>query len=143
MKGASKIFRLRFFRFRAALIFAAGAVPVLSALLWWATARDLKDPPRPLTAVFGGVEKLRVLDRFGNPLSTTYKNSYNVHDYAYLHEIPQLLQQAFIMAEDRRFYSHRGADRAARAVADPCRRRALSIAPVHFRNLRSDRKSVV
>ncbi|MBI5845938.1 MAG: transglycosylase domain-containing protein [Deltaproteobacteria bacterium] len=114
MKVASKIFRLRFFRFRAALIFAAGAVLALSALLWLATARDLKDPPRPLSSVFGGVEKLRVLDRFGIPLSTTYRNSYNIHDYAYLHEIPQLLQQAFIMAEDRRFYSHKGADWAAR-----------------------------
>lgn len=105
--------------FRIKRLFAAGTalVLVLAALLWAATAREIKDPPRPLSSVFGRVQKARVLDRFGAPLSFTVKNSYNVHDYAYLHEIPPLLQQAFIMAEDRRFYSHRGADWAARFKA--------------------------
>ena len=40
------------------------------------------------------------MDRRGLPLSITFQNPWNVHDYVPLHEIPLFLQQAFIAAED-------------------------------------------
>jgi penicillin-binding protein 1C len=61
--------------------------------------------------------KPQFLDRYGTPLSVTFQNPWNVHDVRPLHDIPALLQQAFITAEDQRFYQHRGADWHARAQA--------------------------
>jgi penicillin-binding protein 1C len=63
------------------------------------------------------VLKLQVLDRHDTPLSVTFQNSWNVHDAVPLHTMPPLLQQAFITAEDQRFYQHRGVDWRARAQA--------------------------
>jgi penicillin-binding protein 1C len=58
-----------------------------------------------------------VVDRHGLPLSITFQNPWNVHDYVPLHEIPLFLQQAFIAAEDKRFYTHNGVDWPARLHA--------------------------
>jgi penicillin-binding protein 1C len=57
------------------------------------------------------------LDRNGEPLNATYQGDWNVHDIAPLHEIPTLLQDAFIHAEDKRFYRHGGPDWVARIAA--------------------------
>jgi penicillin-binding protein 1C len=59
----------------------------------------------------------RYLDRYGQPLSATLDNPLNLHDQLPLHEIPSLLQRAFIVSEDRRFYHHQGADWLARGHA--------------------------
>ncbi|MBU1567835.1 MAG: transglycosylase domain-containing protein [Proteobacteria bacterium] len=61
--------------------------------------------------------KHQFLDRNGIPLSVTFDNPWNVHDWLPLHEIPTLLQEAFIASEDRRFYRHHGVDWLARAHA--------------------------
>ena len=47
----------------------------------------------------------------------TYQNRWNIHDYVPLHDIPPLLQKAFVASEDRRFYEHQGVDWEARFMA--------------------------
>jgi penicillin-binding protein 1C len=60
---------------------------------------------------------VQVLDRHGVPLTVTYQNRWNIHDNIPLYRVPVLLQQAFIQAEDRRFYQHGGVDWLARLHA--------------------------
>jgi penicillin-binding protein 1C len=59
----------------------------------------------------------RFVDRTGRRLSVTYQNSWNVHELVSLRDTPELLKQAFLTAEDQRFYEHRGVDWMARAHA--------------------------
>src|SRR5690606_28967392 len=58
-----------------------------------------------------------VLDRRGMPLRMTFTNDWNVHDRVALHDIPSFLREAFVTAEDRRFFAHDGVDWRARASA--------------------------
>jgi len=60
---------------------------------------------------------VRIVDRRGEPLSASYAGEWNLHDRAALHDVPRFLRDAFIVAEDRRFYSHRGVDWLARLAA--------------------------
>lgn len=62
-------------------------------------------------------QRLRFLDRQGQPLSATFENPLNLHDQLALHEIPPLLQQAVVLSEDQRFHEHRGCDWLARGHA--------------------------
>lgn len=91
----------------------------LLAALWlgWRLAADLRPPPADLRPQAFGALRTQFLDRQGIPLSVTYGNSLNLHDWLALHEIPELLQEAFIVSEDKRFYRHRGLDWLARAHA--------------------------
>lgn len=50
-------------------------------------------------------------------MTITYVNEWNVHDRVPLYEVPLLLQQAFILAEDQRYYSYHGVDWMARLHA--------------------------
>lgn len=61
--------------------------------------------------------KPRYLDRHGQRLNVTYQNPWNLHNILPVHEIPELLQQAFILSEDKRFYQHSGPDWSARLNA--------------------------
>lgn len=90
---------------------------VLSSLLTWQTAADLRPFPESLSPDWSKVQKVRILDRHGTPLSITYQNQWNLYDIAPLGEVPLLLQQAFIESEDRRFYAHSGVDWPARCYA--------------------------
>ncbi len=63
------------------------------------------------------VRKPQYLDRNGIILSVTFENSLNIHDWLPLHEIPALLQAAFLASEDRRFSTHHGVDWLARIHA--------------------------
>ena len=58
-----------------------------------------------------------MVDRHGEPLNVTFTNAWNVHDQVALHEIPEFLRAAFVVAEDKRFFEHRGVDWSARASA--------------------------
>lgn len=73
-------------------------------------------PAGALAATSPG-ERYQVLDRNGIPLAVSYQNPLNQSDVLPLHEVPQALQDAFIVAEDKRFYSHHGVDWQARAMA--------------------------
>ena len=79
--------------------------------------RDLRPLPDSLLGSVKFVQKAQVLDRGANPLSYTYQNAFNLHHLVALHEVPDLLQTAFVEAEDRRFFSHSGVDWLARLNA--------------------------
>jgi penicillin-binding protein 1C len=93
------------------LVFGGGAGFALKTWL------DLRPLPGSLTLAASDVRKVQILDRRGTPLTITYQNRWNIHDYVELYKIPQTLQQAFVEAEDRRFYWHKGPDWLARAHA--------------------------
>ncbi len=95
----------------ATTLFTAGAG------LTWKTVHDLRPLPDSLNFEKSPVRKMQILDRDDAPLTVTYQNRWNIHDYLPLHEIPVLLQQAFIASEDRRFWDHHGVDRRARVHA--------------------------
>jgi len=87
---------------------------ISSGLLVWITINNLAPPPESLSVANSTVRKVQILDRYGTPLTITYQNDWNIHEYRPLHEIPELLQQIFILAEDKRFYEHNGSDWWAR-----------------------------
>jgi penicillin-binding protein 1C len=78
---------------------------------------DLRPIPDSLSPSSSEIEKLRILDRNNIPLTVTYQNRWNVHDIVPLYEIPEFIQKAFIVSEDKRFYSHHGVDWRARLHA--------------------------
>ncbi|MEJ2363581.1 MAG: transglycosylase domain-containing protein [Deltaproteobacteria bacterium] len=83
----------------------------------WKTRSDLLPLPRSLTLDGSNIRKVQVLDRHNLPLTVTYQNRWNIHDYVPLHRIPSFLQQAFVISEDQRFYQHQGVDWRARLHA--------------------------
>lgn len=97
------------------------SLPVIIAVaigaIAWKTAKDLRPVPQTFFRADTPYEKAQVVDRFGTPLSITYQNRFNVHSVLSVHEIPEFLQQAFIEAEDQRFFSHHGVDWRARFAA--------------------------
>lgn len=83
----------------------------------FATHIELKPSPTSLQTVLSDVQRLQVLDRLGRPLSVSYQNRWNLYDALPLYEIPSLLQEAFVVSEDKRFFEHRGDDWRARLHA--------------------------
>lgn len=115
MTGEDKVFRRR-----GGLLSAGVLLLVLLGAAWWlaaATGAALFPVPAALAPQALDVQRPQYLDRHGLPLSTTYDNPWNVGDWLALHEIPPLLQQAFLASEDRRFYRHHGGDWLARGHA--------------------------
>ena len=72
-------------------------------------------PPDALVGT--SLSRYQVLDRRGTPLSVTYQNELNITDIVKLENIPPLLKTAFVVAEDKNFYTHKGVDWLARASA--------------------------
>lgn len=98
---------------RAVLAVAGlGVVAILAKSSW-----DLKPLPESLPPSEFGMGQPQITDRNGKPLSVSYQADWNLHEAVPLHETPELLQQAFVHAEDRRFFEHRGVDWLARAHA--------------------------
>lgn len=56
-------------------------------------------------------------DRQGRPLTFSYHTHWNTSDTLPLHDAPELLQHAFVLSEDKRFFEHQGVDWIARANA--------------------------
>ncbi len=102
----------RFFK-----VFILLAVPLALATVSLKSWHDLRPLPASLTLDAENVRKVQILDRRGMPLIVTYRNKWNIHNYVPLHDIPILLQQAFIHSEDKRFYAHSGVDWLARVHA--------------------------
>lgn len=84
--------------------------------LAWKTARDLRPLPASLVSGERPIRRPVLVERGGRPLSATYQNRWSIHT-APLHDMPVLLQQAFVESEDRRFFRHRGVDWTARLRA--------------------------
>ncbi|MCE5244703.1 MAG: transglycosylase domain-containing protein [Desulfobacteraceae bacterium] len=106
------------FRFlsRRAVRFTA-LLAAAAAVFAWCTLRSLQPLPESLDVQGTEVRRAAVTDRNGVPLSMTYQNRWNIHEVASLHELPALLQTAFVESEDRRFFRHGGVDWAARLHA--------------------------
>ena len=102
---------------RKIFIGIAMVVVLIFSVFIWHTWTDLQPPPDSLVPHAGTLKRMQFLDRDGHPLTITYQNRWNLHDYRPLHAIPSLLQQAFIVSEDKRFYDHHGVDWLARAHA--------------------------
>jgi penicillin-binding protein 1C len=99
--------------FSAILLMAA----ISAGAFLWKTHADLLPLPASLSPDGSNVRKVQVLDRNYVPLTVTYQNRWNIHDHLFLHDIPQLLQQALVVSEDQRFYRHKGVDWPARLHA--------------------------
>jgi penicillin-binding protein 1C len=110
--------RLRLSRragYALALVAIVGSIA--AAALALATARALLPLPDTLAPVADAPARMRFVDRNGVPLNTSYETEWNLHDRLALHEIPTFLRLAFVHAEDKRFYEHRGPDWIARSSA--------------------------
>lgn len=91
------------------------AVMVISSVILAAlTLRDMQPLPSNLDKLTVALVKPQLLDRDNQRLTITYQNHWNAHTIMPLHRIPDFLQQAFILAEDKRFYQHSGIDWLAR-----------------------------
>ena len=98
-------------------IFSAITLVIAIAAFVWKTYADLMPLPKSLIPDASDVRRIRILDRNNTPLTVTYQNRWNTYDYVPLHEIPEFLQQVFIVSEDKRFYTHGGVDWLARLNA--------------------------
>ena len=87
------------------------------AILTVLTRQDMLPVPETLNITGTTVSKPQLLDRHMKPITITYKNHWNMHDIVRLHEMPEFLQEAFIVSEDKRFYDHHGVDWTARMHA--------------------------
>ncbi len=95
------------------ILFLLLTLPMVGVLSWQTTAQ-LVPPPETLSISDTPIKKSQVSDRHATPLMVTYQNKWNVHEYLPLHEIPETLQQIFVLTEDKRFYEHDGPDWIAR-----------------------------
>lgn len=95
----------------------SGVMGLLLGLLAWQTCNALLPFPSSLLPADDTVRRTQIVDQHGTPLSVTFQNPWNMHDHVPLHAIPAFLQQAFITAEDQRYYTHHGVDWAARLHA--------------------------
>jgi len=89
----------------------------LATVLIIKTITELKPFPDDLNFSALSARKVQILDRHAQPLTVTYQNDWNLHNYVPLHKIPLALQQVFILTEDQHFYQHYGVDWFARFKA--------------------------
>ncbi len=104
----------RHFRYVIAMIMIMAAI---TGSFLWKTHIDLLPLPDSLGLETFGLRKVQVVDRDHIPLTVTYRNRWNMHDYLPLHEMPGILRQAFVVSEDQRFFHHGGVDWQARLHA--------------------------
>jgi len=99
------------------LKYPAIAVAILCTCFALATAGALQDVALDFSRVMQNANTTRLTDRFGQPLAVTYQAAWNLNDQVPLYKIPPLLQRAFVLSEDKRFYEHSGVDWRARGSA--------------------------
>ncbi len=92
----------------------AGVCVMAGAMLAIVTLLSLSPTEGALQRGQGQGKNLRVLDRNGVALAVSYQNDWNVYDTIPLHRVPDFLQKAFVLSEDKRFYEHNGVDWRAR-----------------------------
>lgn len=100
-------------------LFTASIIAAVTtlAVFIWKTHADLLPLPDTLVPDASDISRIRILDRNNIPLTMTYQNQWNIHDYVSLYEIPEFMEQVFLASEDKRFYSHGGVDWLARLNA--------------------------
>ncbi|MFM9890241.1 MAG: transglycosylase domain-containing protein [Rickettsiales bacterium] len=89
----------------------------LGAIIVVATMWSIGTPSLSLRSVNADGQRFQVLDRNGKPLGISYQNRFNTMDILPLHDMPDFLKQAFVTAEDKKFFSHHGVDWPARISA--------------------------
>ncbi|MHA1539476.1 MAG: transglycosylase domain-containing protein [Alphaproteobacteria bacterium] len=89
----------------------------LSVLLLVKLCIDVKPVPENIHIVQDDFKKVRLLDRDGEILTLTYQNKWNSSHNLSLNKVPEFLQNAFILSEDKNFYRHHGVDYGARLHA--------------------------
>jgi penicillin-binding protein 1C len=99
---------------RQYILYAAGMAFICLVLV---TAIAIIPIKASLRSLQSDAQTLQITDRTGQPLTISYQNRWNVYDNLPLHNIPDLLQQAFIVSEDKRFFEHGGVDWQARGSA--------------------------
>lgn len=88
------------------------------AALFWATLVGLADLPATSLRELVRMEGPIVLtDRFGALLNRSYQTRFNGQDLVALHDMPPILVNAMVQAEDARFFEHSGVDWLARGHA--------------------------
>lgn len=92
----------------------AGGCAIAGAVFTFVTLMSLSPAADALQSVKNSSGQIRVLDRNGVPLTISTHNNWNVYDTVPLHSVPEFLQQAFVLSEDKRFYEHDGVDWRAR-----------------------------
>lgn len=107
------------FRNNRKLLFKFGivALAALAGLVTVKTIQDVKTPSLAIRNMVTPGERFAVLDRQGQPLGISFQTRFNMMDVQPLHQIPDVLRQAFLTAEDRRFFAHNGVDWTARLAA--------------------------
>ncbi len=93
------------------------AFAVLACVVTVKTVQDVKTPSLAIRHMVTPGERFAVLDRQGQPLGISFQTRFNMMDVQPFHQIPDVLRQAFLTAEDRRFFSHNGVDWTARLAA--------------------------
>lgn len=102
---------------RKTTLIIAAATAIGAVILTGLTLSDIRTLPNDLEQLVSVTLKPQLLDRDGRPLTITYQNEWNTHSITPLHRVPEFLQGAFILAEDKRFYDHNGIDWLARLNA--------------------------
>jgi len=100
------------------LKYALAVLPVMAALLLaLTTVLSVRPAEQAWREAAREVGAPRVTDRSGQPLTASYHTRWNTADRRALHDMPDLLVQAFLLSEDKRFYTHGGIDWRARGSA--------------------------
>ena len=89
-------------------------------VLAFLTLQQVRPIAGTLKTVLAQSQRIQIQDRFGTPLAirgASMETRWNTHDHSALHEVPSLILDAFILAEDKRFYQHTGIDWLARLSA--------------------------
>ena len=95
----------------------ARTVLALCATFIVATVCSISTPTLSLRTINADGQRFQVLDRSGKPLGISYQNRFNTMDIVALHDMPDLLRQAFVTSEDKKFLRHHGVDWEARLSA--------------------------
>ncbi len=90
------------------------APPLLLLLATIASQRALPDA---LDLAVESAGSIAVADRDGQLLRRDYDGGWNLHERVALTQMPLLLREAFVAAEDRRYWQHHGIDWRARLAA--------------------------
>ncbi len=94
------------------------SIVLLALFLGFKTYLDLSLTELSSKFAYNVNRSLPVVDRNGIPLDIVYcNNNWNSSNYLPLYKIPLFLRQAFILSEDKLFYSHYGVNWQARLAA--------------------------